>query len=241
MCVRLIFATVLLILAGQINAQVRVDTALLFPVETRWDDLSDTFRFPEIYADDINVARKINEYLKQDFLYAESEGSELLEAMIEYIADQTYYLDFKLTYHHDTILSIKIFSEACGAYCSIRQEYYNFNTRSGDVLSLATVLNMQSFRPILDRRIRLDFQEYQQSAARDLRNEMLELEDYNYMMEEVQQCLSNFNPEEFNLTEDSIEVIFPCYFPHVIRALEPGFNQSFRYADIAGMLLFSTN
>ncbi len=109
--------------------------------------------FPKILiTNHPNESRKINEKLKSDVLNADSSISDndIFSQVwkTEEQASSIEYLDYEIS-RNETLLSLKISGEGCGAYCEPFDYYYSFNLRTGNQLFLDSLLNKSGLERLL--------------------------------------------------------------------------------------------
>ena len=96
-----------------------------------------TIIYPLISTNNKKVDDLINFHIKNDIFSPDNEKEDVNKILIEYLNDYALInLSYEITYKQDGLLSINIFYEGCGAYCSSNTTYFNFDLKTGEKIEL---------------------------------------------------------------------------------------------------------
>lgn len=182
--------------------------------------------YPVVVAPDKKSGDKINSYIKSEVLY-EDDTVSIKHALNNRIREGYSSADFEVTLNTASIFSMKVSYEACGAYCSSNDRYFNFNPQTGEVVRIEDVIaDTASFtKLVLADKIKA-LSQYNQTD-RDADSIVADL---------VKECEGRIDIQSFQLTTDKIIIADRCDFPHYIRAYEPDYTLEYSYKKIAGYI-----
>ena len=142
----------MLVTAAVYGQQVRVKT--MEDPNPRFKERKNTFPLVEI-ADDANIAKTINEYLRRDFLHIDTaDVSHNIFADVNPDADDTHppwnNIAFETRCNKGRLLSLAISATGCDAYCEDYTIYYTFDIRNGNRLWLDTLIKPEFKQVLMD-------------------------------------------------------------------------------------------
>lgn len=179
--------------------------------------------YPVIVADNEEVSRKINGFLKDNVLSAD-DTLNTMDALHQSIRDMVYTMDYEVTLNTSGLLSLKINSEGCGAYCTTTTLYYNFDVTNGEQLIIEDVVkDVEAFRKIVsaDKTNALkDYKKHLDSSDKNAAAMAVELAD---------QCDAEVNVNSFSITKDGIQIFDDCTFPNYLKALGPTYTLKYSF------------
>lgn len=179
--------------------------------------------YPVIVADNEEVSRKINDFLRDDALSA-GDTLNTMDALYRSIRDNVYSMDYEVTLNTIGLLSLTISMEGCGAYCSTSTLYYNFDLTNGEQLTINDVVtDVEAFRKIVyaDKVKALnDYKKKLDSTDKSAAEMAVELAD---------ECSKEVNVNKFILTKNELKIVDDCSFPHYLRALSPDYELTYDY------------
>lgn len=188
-----------------------------------------TIIYPIVVTNNTRADKLINEQVKNGIL-----GEEVIntrQALKERIAENLTDLGYEVTLKSYGILSMNIFEEGCGAYCSGSYTYFNFDLKTGKSISIHDLLDenkTDSFTKIVYADKIKALNKFKQEINDP--DEKTDSATINWIIEQVNEnCMGTVRIENFCLSKDTIEIIDPCEFPHVIRAYEPDYKLQYSY------------
>jgi len=176
----------------------------------------------------------INHDLKDKLTHYQYTNESVDSALKKWADDQINFLDFEITYNINSILSLSISAEGCGAYCTFWINYYNYSAKTGLPLELSDILKIDNgFQEILLQEKYRQF-EQQKKELKELYTDdtMLDQDVYEWALEYYNNCEASFDRNEFSIREDGIKIIQDCYLPHAIQNLTPVFNLSYSFSEL---------
>ena len=99
--------------------------------------------YPVIKTGNTTIDSIINFDLKNKYTFNEAPNLSVDETLKQWIGDQIVYINFNITYHQNNILSLNIETEDCTAYCSSWTSYFNYNTKTGKPIKIASILKLE--------------------------------------------------------------------------------------------------
>jgi hypothetical protein len=137
-------------------------------------------------------------------------------------------LSYKITYNKNGILSMNIYQEGCGAYCSSWYTYFNFDLKTGNKITISDLLEderVDSFRQIVSGEKAVAITKYKAEEKSNLEHNIIDSTTYDWAREQVDSnCSIIADIENFSLSDHGIEIIDNCEFPHAIKSLEPAYE-----------------
>lgn len=158
-CLFLAFIFVTNLAAGQI--------ATIKKIEQTNPITKDKYVFPKISIQGFsNCARKINNSLRSEILYADSNirDNQIFDKVWGTAKQSPTLSDlsYEVLGNNSSILSIKISAEGCGAYCESWDRYFVFNLKTGNQLHLDSMINAQGLL-----KLSKDFNSFKQVKLND--------------------------------------------------------------------------
>lgn len=232
---------IILVLAGTFvfGQSVQIDTFRLEKSERFKDFMSDKMYFPIVHSGNKEIDSLINNDMRNRFTRNEYPNESLDSTLLKWAGDQIVFLDFKVTYNQNAILSINVSVEGCGAYCTNWTDYFNYSTQTGKWLDINSVIDSTG----LFRKMIIEDKTKQYNKARlELKNAINEpdwgitKEEYNTALKYYNECDNTFMLNRFALYNDSIEIIEECWMPHVMRFLTPIIELKYEFLEIGEYL-----
>ncbi len=142
---------------------------------------SDKMNFPIIRSGNKVIDSLINTDLKNRFTDNEYPTDNLDSTLIKWAGDQIVFLDFKVTYNQNGILSINVSAEGCGAYCTSWTDYFNYSTLNGKWLNISDVINNEAeFKTRVDKDKKEQYAEQKQELKEMLNDKDSGLDESTY-------------------------------------------------------------
>lgn len=177
-----------------------------------------TIIYPVIEAKNKSAGKLINDAIKKEVLSPEDNRQSLYsclkENINEYGLSDLYY---EVTFNKKGILSINIFSEGCGAYCSSTTSYFNFDIHTGKEITIKDIFDLNgldSLRKIVYHDKVKVLNKYKIEEQDELKNNYIDSADYNWIIKEIDSnCIKMLNIERFSLSNSEIVIQDECVFP----------------------------
>jgi|GEM_PF-3337123 len=115
----------------------------------------DIYEFPILQGSNTKVINRVNEHIVLNIL--DIEYGKQLQSIFENVwrdkenpVAPINYLTYNVNYLTDEVYSVTISGEWCGAYCEGFETTLNFNLTSGDVITLQSLVNENTYNLMLD-------------------------------------------------------------------------------------------
>ena len=194
-----------------------------------------TIIYPIIVLTNNAVAKKINSHIKRNIadFYADdstlSVNSTLRAAANEGLTDLTY----EVTFNKNGILSLIFWVEGVGAYPSSSKETLNFDLVTGKSLTLKEIFLPEKFNAF-KKTVHQDkinyLEEFKKELKEDVSNNETDSSDYDPAVELANECSKSVSLDQFIFTSSGISVFDDCDFPHMIQAMEPVYDLSYKFS-----------
>ena len=199
-----------------------------------------TIVFPLVETRNKQVAKAINDRIKKDIL-EEDDRVSTRKALDGYINQGLVNLSYEVTFKRMDILSMTVYLEACGAYCSSSYTYFNFDLKTGRSLTIADLIpdnKIDSFQKMVFADKMKYLEQYKKQMNENLVKREIDSTAYNWISEQVgNNCSMNLPIQNFSLSDSGVTISDPCEFPHVIKALEPTYQLKYAYKSISDFLV----
>ncbi|MEO8712258.1 MAG: hypothetical protein ABI405_09060 [Parafilimonas sp.] len=219
---------------------VKLREIRLKPNSKYFNTTEKTIIYPIIVTTNKRADSLINSQIKDDVFEIDEEKRNINEILAEHINDYDLInLSYEITYNNDGLLSFSIFSEGCGAYCSSKETYFNFDIKTGQKITISDLLlteKLNSFRNIVfaDKVKALTQYKIEES---NLANPNIDSTVVNWALEQVDEnCINSVKIDDFSLSSLNIEINDICEFPHAIRSQEPSYELKYSYLFISHFL-----
>ncbi len=215
------FVTLLLLTSIVFSARAQVSVrAITLNPENNW--LS--YRFPFIQSKQSLVARKINQYLQKNVLDNKKiiTDSNKIFAASRYINEdsilQSGYsaIDYTVVVNNARLLSLQFELESTGAYSTNFPSYYNFDNRTGKMITAAAIFTSRGLQ-ILKNRLLKERKIRVAQRIQELKGEMEIGEDSVYISDTFKECLEDANRDVQQISLRSRSILFykEYCFPYV--------------------------
>src|SRR4051812_28468199 len=117
----------LFIFLSSVQAQhAKFKEVVLKPNSRFYKSFRPTIFYPIIYSENPEVDNQINKQIAEEIFGKDYKPGSLRTRLLEEINDGGLTnLSYEITYNQGSILSLNIFQEGCGAYCSSLYNYFN--------------------------------------------------------------------------------------------------------------------
>jgi len=180
-----------------------------------------SFSFPFVHAANKDVGIKINAYLQQVIL-----DNKTIETRPDKLFRQTRYINndsihqsgysminYKLGVNNTKLLSIEFEIESTGAYSTYYNQYYNFDSRTGEVVTLKDIISRRG-RDSLSNYLE---KERKKRISAFIKENYEDSEDSTFIKETYAGCLEKGDVEKIFIKQHSIIFYKEYCFPHVAR------------------------
>ena len=180
-----------------------------------------SFSFPFVHGANKDVARKINTYLQEDVLDNKTieTGPDKLFRQTRYINNDSIHqsgysmINYKIVVNNTKLLSIEFEIESTGAYSTYYNQYYNFDSRTGEVVTLKDIISYRgrdSLSNFLEK-------ERKKRISAFIKENYEDSEDSTFIKETYAGCLKKGDVEKIFIKQNSILFYKELCFPHVAR------------------------
>lgn len=201
-----------------------------------------TIIYPIVVTKNKLIDKSINDKIRSEMIGDDSDlkNISLKKTLLNRINEGLINISYEATYIKNNILSFSIYTEGCGAHCSSWNTYFNFDLKTGKVLTITDLISenkLDSFRKVVSIDKEKYLIQYKKEMKENLNNGETDSVAYKWAIEQVDDnCIKEVQIENFSLSELYIEIIDPCEFPHAIRALQPIFELKYTYKSLSAFL-----
>ena len=188
------------------------------------------------------VSSKINAKIKDFFYDYGSVGDlnvKLNSAIDSAIAVGMTDLYADVPFCNNDLLSVELHCEGMGAYPSWWTEYYNFSGY-GNLLTIDSLIDpskMNDFKLLLAKKQDVNIKEAIADFKERLKSNEIDSDEFNDRLNDVAtNCMENYSPSKFFISDTGITVIIDCEFPHVIQSMNPDTDVVFSKKDLEKMI-----
>lgn len=235
-----IFILSTLFFSSTVNAQsVSFKEIRLKPNSKFYTAENATIAYPIVVTKNKEIDKLINDKIKNKMLDndVDLEKISMKKALRERINNGLINMSYVVTFKKHNILSLNIFTEGCGAYCSSGNTYFNFDLKTGKTLHITDLISenhLDSLRVVILNDKQKFLNQYKSEFKQNTIKEESDSVAFSWAMEEVDRnCIKNIQVENFSLSESYLQIIDPCEFPHAIRALEPTIELKYTYKSLS--------
>lgn len=200
-----------------------------------------TIKFPIVQTGNSKIDIIINSQIKEGVFLPDNGNQSLQSVLNENIKE--YGLinsSYQVTYNSSGFLSLSIYTEGCGAYCSSSNSYFNFDLLTGKKISIYDVIlkdRIDSFKNIVQSDKIYSLTKFKLEEKNSFLNNQIDSATYDWVISQIDDnCINQFSIEHFSISSNSVEIIDPCEFPHAIQSQEPMIELKYTYNSIAKFL-----
>jgi|SRR5687767_3843477 len=199
------------------------------------------FAFPIVISSNKEVAKKINYYLQTEILdnTVEEVGKERIFEKTRFIQNNEISqsghtsIEYAVGVNTHQVFSLQFDMEGMGAYPTNYHRYYNFNTKTGEIILAKNLFTAQGLTwitkvIIIDRKKRID------AWIRELDTMYEKSEDYDsiFIHEKFVECNNNADEDNFFINNNTILFYKEDCFPHAWQAFETNLNIEIGFKEI---------
>jgi hypothetical protein len=201
----------------------------------------DTLVYPLIVTADPAASRAINRTIKATVFDAEDLRLPVTSLIRQSVKDyHTYDIDYTVTRNENDLLSLTIHMAGIGAHEGYSDFYFNFDTRTGTALQLKDLISpdmIDSFRNMVLHEKQRYLTDYINDLSSDLASKQIDSVEYSGAKSLVEEdCIDSVHLDQFSLKTQLLEVMDPCEFPYVIRAMTPEYQLLYSYTTLTPFL-----
>ena len=189
-----------------------------------------TIIYPLVITNNRSVDKLINDKIKSETL-GEDDVS-VRQALNEHLSVGLINMSYEVSFKKYGILSMNIYGESCGAYCSTWYTYFNFDLKTGKSLSIGDLVlesKIDSFKKIVFADKLKALNRYKEEELNYPGN-AIDSTTITWAIEHVDEnCIGKIQLDNFSLSAITIEIMDPCEFPHAIRSQEPTYELKYSY------------
>jgi hypothetical protein len=195
-------------------------------------------RYPVFMLDSKTASRNINDEIAKTMF-----GDDSLDSLLK-TEDEVglTFLSYSIILKTNSILSFSVDQEWMAAYPTAWSTYFSFNLKTGKKIVITDIIDSSdsaAFREMIFADKTQQLKKYKERLSLDFKNGNIEQEDYDIVIENVDECLKELSLDNFTLTESDIEIKDECFFPHAWQALGPDYNLKYSYASISNYMTSS--
>jgi hypothetical protein len=215
-----------------------IDT-LYLPKSTHFIEIAKQPIYPIINTGNKNIDSLINYDIKNRFTHYEYQLESIDSTLIKFLGNGIVYMDFEVTYNKNGIISFKIITEGCEAYCITWTDHFNYSTKTGEKLLITSILNDKdgSFTNLVITQKDNQFIEQKKILKEWLITNEIDSLTYQETLLYYDKCSESLDLDNFSLQENSLEIILSCYLPHFMRPLIPLIELKYLFTDIDKYLI----
>ena len=189
-----------------------------------------TIIYPLVITNNRSVDKLINDKIKSETL-GEDDVS-VRQALNEHLSLGLINMSYEVSFKKYGILSMNIYGESCGAYCSTWYTYFNFDLKTGKSLSIGDLVlesKIDSFKKIVFADKLKALNRYKEEELNYPGN-AIDSTTITWAIEHVDEnCIGKVQLDNFSLSDITIEIMDPCEFPHAIRSQQPTYELKYSY------------
>ncbi|MEO8762522.1 MAG: hypothetical protein ABI388_12920 [Bacteroidia bacterium] len=237
---KILVALLILFQTLALAQSVKVSTVTKPVISLLFGSGEDTVLYPIITAESDAVSKKINEQIKRVYIDSVYLNQPLDLGLDSVINSGLIAMSYEVTYNKKNILSLTINGQGCGAYCSDWRTFFNFNTETGNSITLNDILKIdkiESFKQLVLKRKTEELIAHKEELAEEVKKKEIDADNYHWAIEEIDSnCIKSISLVQFSLSDTQLEIIDDCEFPHVIRFIEPSYKLNYTYSTIKEFL-----
>jgi len=213
----------------------------LKPNSKHYNSKETTIIFPIVLTKNSKIDDLINFRIKEDVFVPENDNQSLKSVLNEHINEYGLVnLSYQVTYNRLGILSLSIYFEGCGAYCSSSTRYFTFDLSTGKKVSIDEIFlkdKIDSFKAIVQLEKKSSLVKYKLEERNSLLNKEIDSVTYDWAISQVDEnCINQFSIDQFSISNNSIQIFDPCQFPHAIGSQTPTIELKYSYNSISYFL-----
>ena len=235
------FTFILLVSFSSYGQTITFREIKLSPNSRYYNTTKKTIIYPIVVTNNKRVDSLINSQIKNEMFSPDDEKQSIYKTLDEDIKEYGLSnLSYEVTYKGNGLLSFNIFSEGCGAYCSSRRTYFNFDLKTGKKLSITDLIlenKRDSFYKIVFSDKVKYLRKYKEEELSMLKQGDVDSTTYDWALEQVDSnCIKDVKLENFSFSSSNLEINDTCEFPHAIRSQQPTYELKYTYTLLSAFL-----
>ena len=199
-----------------------------------FDTKEATIIYPIIVTANPQADKLMNAQIKDGVLDLEHTKHNARTLLMEHIKEYGLInLSYGVTYNKNAVLSLYVYEEDCGAYCSSGSTYFNFDLKTGKAISIADLITadkLDSFKNIVFHDKLKALQEYKLEEIEELKQGNIDSSTYTWILEEVDSyCSKSVELKKFSLSNGNMDVIDRCELPNAIKSQQPAYELKYSF------------
>lgn len=195
----------------------------------------DGLNFPHISLPNKAVAKKINDFLQITLLHQLilRPGDPTLFDKVKWTRERNgiEMLNYSVVSNTERMLSLAFEVESIGEYPDSYASYYQFNLQNGDLIlpdDLFTAEALEELAGDLRRRRKILIAGH----LKELKKDTAAADWINEVEDNLEQCNTDANPEDFTITRTGIVFHKTHCLPHLIAGLDEELNLTYSFAQL---------
>jgi hypothetical protein len=142
---RLLFLAIFLFTSTAYAQEIPI-REIKFKADSKFYKVKDTtIIYPIVVTKSPAVNKLINDKVRSEVIGPIDEKATLRKELEEWVSSGLINLSYEITFQKNGILSLNVYTEGCGAYCTSYYTYFNFDLETGKSLKVADLVNETGF------------------------------------------------------------------------------------------------
>lgn len=226
---RYLSIAVLLVLsfASAIGQGARVSFIKAVPKSSFYNTKDSVIAYPVFAFRNKALTERVNKAVKSDFyrLYKQHPSKPVNAVLRSLASEGLAEMGYEEIRSDDRFFSFVIYHEWIAAYPTYQASYYAFDAKSGMRLTIDSLLlpeKKKAFTELVFHMWKDSLARYRKELSTLLENREIDSTDYELGLDYTKDdCLQSYTPYGFTLGKDTLEILFHCSFPRVMRPLDP--------------------
>ncbi|MBX7180855.1 MAG: hypothetical protein K1X82_01990 [Bacteroidia bacterium] len=216
----------------------QIDTLKIRLVSSFADNSEAVLNFPKFILKKKSMENKVNMELKEQITGREFEGKAIDQSYRDW-AQYFSSIGFEVFLNQNQWVSLEVYGEFCGAYCSSFNQYHTVNLANGKFYTIEELVDTTGFlRELIYSRLDSTYQASVAEVRSRYKLDTLQT-DSSYLpiiMEELENCRNDFKIQAYSLTPTHFIIRKNCEFPHFMHNEGPFWELRFSWQEIKSYL-----
>ena len=183
-----------------------------------------TIMFPVFTFKNSTISKRINRQLAADFRRELTDDTIITFDSVIKEAIESFLSAFDYEVHnHKNLYGFTFYFEGTGAYVTMWRKHYFFEKSTGTLLTLDSLIRPDrhsDFMQQVTAKQSILIKEWFEEVQMMVDSSWADKEDLEYIKEEAKNnCMPNYDPRQFLINGDSLEIIIECPLPKVMQNL----------------------
>jgi hypothetical protein len=199
-------------------------TEIRIPPDTSRFAADDKIIYPILKFRDQKLTAKINEKVFQKFKSLFDLPDSLSDIQMVSSVYGLGGMSYAVLRNDAQFFSFSLEFDYLAVYPVYWKNSFCFNKSTGNLLTIDSLLSSEKqkkFAALVKKANDERVKDYIREMKASLKNHEIDTSDYKFAMESLRYCPSSYDPYEFCLGQDTLEIIAGCGFPHVLEAIAP--------------------